>query len=229
MTPPENTMKVTVIQNSAYGRAGLVEKFIAAKGWTCRRTLSPKEIVSTDLARIVDDAVVFLGSRRGVYETHVQWVARERALMKRLIANSVPVFGICFGAKLLATALDGTVMPMGHRYRGWMQNAIASEPLWEGPWLRWHGDFITLPAGVKVFAADSNTVQAFESGSAVGVQFHPEVSNDVLEEWGAYRTQMSDADRQALDQALAYANSHTATIEKRAFELFENVFGIITR
>ena len=29
-------MNVTVIQNSAYGRAGLVEKYIAAKGWTYR-------------------------------------------------------------------------------------------------------------------------------------------------------------------------------------------------
>ncbi len=222
-------MKVTVIQNSAYGRAGLVEKFIAAKGWTCRRTLSPKDVISTDLAQIVDDAVVFLGSRRGVYETHVQWVARERALMKRLIANSVPVFGICFGAQLLATALDGTVMPMGNRYRGWMQNAIASEPVWQGPWLRWHGDFITLPASVRVFAADNNTVQAFEAGSAVGVQFHPEVSTDVLQEWRAYRSYMTEGDKSALDQALDYANAHAATIEKRAFDLFENVFSMISR
>ncbi|MFT3731527.1 MAG: type 1 glutamine amidotransferase [Hyphomicrobium sp.] len=222
-------MKITVIQNSAYGKAGLVEKFIAAKNWTCRRTISSKDIVTTDLADVVDDAVVFLGSRRGVYETHVQWVARERALMKRLVENSVPVFGICFGAQLLATALGGTVAPMGHRYRGWMENATASAPLWEGPWLRWHGDFITLPNDVKVFARDSNTVQAFAHGSAVGVQFHPEVSASVLRDWGAYRSAMSEEDRGALDEALHYADAHATEIEKRAFDLFDGIFRRITR
>lgn len=221
-------MKVTIIQNSAYGRAGLVEKFIAAKGWTCRRTMSPGEVITTDLTSIVDDAVVFLGSPRGVYETHIQWIARERALMKRLIANSVPVFGICFGAQLLATALGGSVKPMRRRYRGWMENATATAPVWQGPWLRWHGDFITLPDHVKVFAADADTVQAFEHRNAIGVQFHPEVSEDVLQQWGAYRGTMPEPDKRALDEALSYAASHATEIEKRAFDLFENTFNRIT-
>lgn len=221
-------MKVTVIQNSTYGRAGLVDKFIRAKGWSCRRTLSPKDIVATDLSNVVDDVVVFLGSRRGVYETHVQWIARERALMKRLVDNAVPVFGICFGAQLLATALGGTVSPMGRTYRGWMENAIASAPAWRGPWLRWHGDFITLPGDTKVLARDANTVQAFEHGNAVGVQFHPEVSNAVLRDWCAYRTAMPAEDQRSLDQALRYADDHALEIEKRAFALFDNIFDKIS-
>lgn len=221
-------MKVTVIQNSTYGSAGLVEKFIRAKGWSCRRTLLPKDIVATDLSNVVDDAVVFLGSRRGVYETHVQWIARERALMKRLVDNSAPVFGICFGAQLLATAVGGSVSPMGHTYRGWMENAVASAPAWRGPWLRWHGDFITLPGDVKVLASDANTVQAFEHGNAVGVQFHPEVSNAVLQDWGTYRAAMPDKDQRSLDQALRYADDHALEIEKRAFALFDNIFDKIS-
>lgn len=221
-------MKITVIQNSSYGHAGLVEKFKAAKGWSCRRTISPREILTTDLANIIDDAVVFLGSRRGVYETHVQWIARERALMKRLVDNSVPVFGICFGAQLLATALGGTVSPMGHTFRGWMENAIASAPVWQGPWLRWHGDFITLPGDLKVLASDNNTIQAFERGNAIGVQFHPEVSNAVLKDWDAYRTAMPEADQQSLDKALRYAGDHATEIEKRAFALFDNIFDKIS-
>jgi GMP synthase (glutamine-hydrolysing) len=149
--------------------------------------------------------------------------------MKLLVANSVPVFGICFGAQLLAAALGGTVMPMGHRYRGWMENATALTPVWQGPWLRWHGDFITLPSEVKILAADNNTVQAFEHGSAVGVQFHPEVSADVLQDWGGYRSAMPATDSNALDEALRYANQHVSEIEKRAFELFDKVFNRITR
>ncbi len=194
-------MNVTVIQNSAYGRAGLVEKYIAAKGWTYRRTLMPKDVVSTDLAHIVDDVVVFLGSRHGVYETHIQWVARQRALMRRLLANSVPVFGICFGAQLMATALGGTVAPMGYRCRGWMTNEIAADSIWQGPWLRWHGDFIALPETVKVFASDRDIVQAFAQGAAAGVQFHPEVSSDLLLKWAAHSASMTEPDKSALDDA----------------------------
>jgi GMP synthase-like glutamine amidotransferase len=225
----EKKMKVTVIQNSAYGPAGLVETYLAAKGWTCRRTLSPKDVVTTDLKQIVDDVVVFLGSSRGVYETHVQWIARERALMRRLLANSVPVFGICFGAQLMATALGGAVAPMGHRYRGWMENEIAVDTIWQGPWLRWHGDFIALPEGVEVFAVDRGTVQAFAQGSAVGVQFHPEISRELLQHWGVYNGSMADADRAELEAAIHYAEGHAAAIETRAFELFDHVFGMITK
>ncbi|WP_045835758.1 type 1 glutamine amidotransferase [Hyphomicrobium sp. 99] len=220
-------MKVTVIQNSAYGPAGLVEKYISAKGWTCRQVLSPKDVVTTDLAHIVDDVVIFLGSRRGVYETHVQWIARQRALMRRLMANSVPVFGICFGAQLMATALGGTVAPMGHRYRGWMVNDHAVNSIWEGPWLRWHGDSITLPEGVEIFASDQNTIQAFRQGSAVGVQFHPEISSDLLHQWAAYRTSMTGPDKFALQEATVYAESHARQIERRAFELIDEVFGMM--
>jgi GMP synthase (glutamine-hydrolysing) len=209
-------MNVTVIQNSAYGRAGLVEKYIAAKGWTYRRTLMPKDVVSTDLAHIVDDVVVFLGSRHGVYETHIQWVARQRALMRRLLANSVPVFGICFGARLMATALGGTVAPMGYRCHGWMTNEIAADSIWQAPWLRWHGDFIALPETVKVFASDRDIVQAFAQGAAAGVQFHPEVSSDLLLKWAAHSASMTEPDKSALDDAITFAESHAVGIERRA-------------
>jgi len=220
-------MKATIIQNSAYGAAGLVQEFITAKGWTARQTLLPADLIHRDLRTVVDDVVILLGSPRGTYETHVQWIARELALVRRLVAEEVPLFGICFGAQMIATTLGGSSTPMDHRYRGWMPNHEVVSEVWRGPWLRWHGDVIALPSEAEIFSADGDVVQAFRRGTAVGVQFHPEVSADLLRAWLEERGTGDGSGRAELETAIAYADANGPAIRRRAFDLFEHVFEMI--
>lgn len=50
--------------------------------------------------------------------------------------------------------------------------------------LQWHGDCISLPDSAELLARSSDTkVQAFRFGSALGMQFHLEVTPQLLEEW----------------------------------------------
>jgi GMP synthase-like glutamine amidotransferase len=147
--------------------------------------------------------------------------------MRRLVAQAAPVFGICFGGQLLATAVGGTVAPMGFRYRGWRTNEHAAAPIWRGPWLRWHGDFITLPESVEVFATDHGTVQAFRQGNAVGVQFHPEVDNALLRAWRCEADIANPVVADAFAAAIRYADTHATSIEDQAFTLFEQVFAML--
>lgn len=49
------------------------------------------------------------GARDSAYDH--RWIADELAVLKRAIAH-VPVFGACFGAQLLASALSGRVAPL---------------------------------------------------------------------------------------------------------------------
>lgn len=222
-------MNVTIFQNSTYGASGLIGEFIRAKGWHSRRTIFPEDILTGDLQSFADDAVVFFGSPRGVYETEIPWIARQRQLMQSLLAQGTPVFGVCFGGQLLATAAGGTVAPMGRRYRAWLRNEYAAEEVWQGPWLRWHGDFITLPETVEVFARDQGTIQAFQHGSGVGVQFHPEVSAELLVGWERESDPTDEASVAAYKVARRIAAEQAGEIRERAFTLFEHVFERITR
>lgn len=217
-------MNITIVQNSSYGSAGLVDDYIRARGWTGRQILSAEDLIWTDLDRIEADRVVFLGSPRGVYETHVQWISRQHALMRRMIDKDIPVFGICFGAQLLAAVSGGHVGPMGRSFRGWIANEESTDPISHGPWLRWHGDAITLPQHASPLAADQGTVQAFRMGRHVGVQFHPEVSGNLLRGWLQERDPSDHEARAALERAAAFADGHAAEIRRRAFDLFDFAF-----
>ena len=74
-------------------------------------------------------------------------------------------------------------MPEGQVYIGWHENEFTADPLWAGPWLRFHGDHLEVPDHVEVLARDKGTVQAYHYRRAVGVQFHPEAGQDQVNLW----------------------------------------------
>ena len=221
-------MRLTFIQHAHYVGPGLIREFAEARGWVCDRTLTPEDLRSVELESVVGDAVVFLGSLHGVYETHIPWIARERRLMRVLVASSRPILGVCFGAQMLATALGGRVIPMPQPYQGWHENEDAVDDLWRGPWLRWHGDRIFLPGSIEVLARNDETVQAFRHGCAVGVQFHPEVDETVLTDWIDGRSTSGSEPPENLIRALRYADDHATEIHDRAFALLDRIFAMLT-
>ena len=53
----------------------------------------------------------------------------------------------------------------------------------EGPWFQWHYDRWDLPAGAKEIARNAAASQAFVYRRNLAVQFHPELSPDMLNGW----------------------------------------------
>jgi GMP synthase-like glutamine amidotransferase len=144
------------------------------------------------------DLVVVLGSDWSVYSDAVQGpVQRERAFVASAVDAGVPVLAICFGAQLLSAALGGEVAPAPRTELGWLEvepvdagpdgggrgrHRIAIE---QGPWFQFHGDTFTVPPGATELARSDVGPQAFSAGSALGVQFHPEVTPDIVGRWAA--------------------------------------------
>jgi GMP synthase-like glutamine amidotransferase len=96
------------------------------------------------------------------------------------------VLGICFGSQLLARALGGRALPSVRTEIGWV--SIASEDpglIDEGPWFQWHHDTFTPPPGAELLAENPAGPQAYVVGRSLGVQFHPEVTIPIVEEWVA--------------------------------------------
>jgi GMP synthase-like glutamine amidotransferase len=134
------------------------------------------------------DAVVFFGAIWSVYDTTtIPWVADEIEYARSLISLGVPALGICFGGQLLAAAVGGQVERAPIPEIGWLSVAsdTSAEPglIDAGPWLSWHFDRFTVPAHVPVVARTALASQAFVSGRTLGLQFHPEVTDAVLEAW----------------------------------------------
>lgn len=134
--------------------------------------------------------VVLLGSHHGVYE-NVPGLATERRWVEQAMCEELPVFGICFGAQLLAQIAGAPVRPASAPERGIHSvNLVcpltqALEPI---EVMQWHQDCITrLPVGGQWLAKGTgeHEVQGFTFGSAAGVQFHPEVTESMLERWSS--------------------------------------------
>src|SRR6185312_7925681 len=78
---------------------------------------------------------------------------------------------------------------------GWMTIDTREPSLIEaGPWMQWHYDTFTLPAGAVQLAASPAGPQAFALGRSLGLQFHPEVTPEIIASWvAAGRAQLARA------------------------------------
>ncbi|MBW0114877.1 type 1 glutamine amidotransferase [Pseudonocardia abyssalis] len=130
------------------------------------------------------DLLVVMGSAESVADDALPWLPRELAFVRRTLAAGVPVLGICFGGQLLARALGGTVGRAPRPERGFVTLGTAdADVLPPGTWIEFHDDAFTLPPGAVEIARNDVCVQAFTHGAHMGVQFHPEITPDVLAQW----------------------------------------------
>jgi GMP synthase-like glutamine amidotransferase len=134
------------------------------------------------------DAVVFFGAIWSVTDTAtIPWISDEITYARSLISLGVPALGICFGGQMLAAAVGGSVSRAPIPEVGWLSVAsdTSAEPglIDAGPWLSWHFDRFNVPAHVPVVARTALANQAFVSGRTLGLQFHPEVTDFVLQAW----------------------------------------------
>ena len=98
----------------------------------------------------------------------------------------VPILGICFGGQLLARVLGGQVVRSERPEIGWLPvSTLDSSLVTGGPWFQWHFDAFTLPPGARLVAEKGASVQAYTLGHGMGLQFHPEVTPEMVTAWAA--------------------------------------------
>ncbi|MCD2198052.1 gamma-glutamyl-gamma-aminobutyrate hydrolase family protein [Actinomycetospora endophytica] len=129
-------------------------------------------------------------------------------LLSRAHRHNTPVLGICAGAQFLAEALGGGRAPMGSERIGWSEIRPVVGRVPTGPWFQWHADRIVAPPGAEVLADSPDGPEVFRLGTSAGVQFHPEMSADLLDRW-------LDATPLPADRAEAL-HRDTARFESRA-------------
>ncbi|MBX9593641.1 MAG: type 1 glutamine amidotransferase [Roseomonas sp.] len=178
-------MRILVVRNSETAPEGAFGDWLCAQGHEL-------EIVAgcdvTDAQMQAAPLVVMLGSPRGVYEGAAHpWIDAQRAMVAKRLAAKRPTIGICFGAQMMAVAAGGSVgrHADGVFHRGWIGNEEIAEPFLQGPWPRWHGDVIEPPVQATVLARDAGTVQCFALPNAIAVQFHPEATPDIMDNWAS--------------------------------------------
>ncbi|MEI7547662.1 MAG: gamma-glutamyl-gamma-aminobutyrate hydrolase family protein [Actinomycetota bacterium] len=131
------------------------------------------------------DLVLLLGSEWSVYWPEVAHnVAAETAVIHQAARRGVPIFGICFGNQVLAHALGGSVHKADEPEVGWYDvESDMPQIILPGPWMQWHYDAVKVPANATEYARSPVGPQAWRLGRMFSTQFHPEVTETMLNRW----------------------------------------------
>jgi GMP synthase-like glutamine amidotransferase len=132
------------------------------------------------------DFIISFGSFYSAYDPEVAtWVDAEEVLITNSLDKEVPFLGVCFGGQVLAKAVGGSVEKSDELELGELhiKETALGLPFPEGPWFSWHGDRMILPDHIEVLAETPSAVQVFRHKTAVGLQFHPEATPELVQSW----------------------------------------------
>ena len=168
------------------------------------------------------DLIVSLGSEFAAYDDSHRFVTTEAELMRRAVDANVPILGLCFGGQMLARVLGGEVYRGSESEIGWLPvRTREPELVPAGPWFQWHFDVITAPPDATVLAETDLGTQAFIAGRSLGLQFHPEVTPEIMDDWvRAYRHEL-DAEGIDPDALLLETNRRAGESKRTSWRLLE--------
>ena len=121
-------------------------------------------------------------------EREFPWLIAEKQIIREWVAKGRPVLGICLGAQLIASSFGALVYPC-KKELGWSSvNAIGDELFPELPGrfnvFQMHGETFDIPEpGMLVFCGEEVLNQAICIGSGLGLQFHPELTLEMIQDW----------------------------------------------
>ena len=136
-------------------------------------------------------ALIILGGPASVYENH-QYLTNEKKLIQQAMAKNIPTLGICLGSQLIAKAAGASVYKGSRKEIGWYPVELTTDginDIFKGLKkniivFQWHGDTYDLPKNAVTLAkSELYPVQAFRVGNTVGIQFHLEVSRNMVMDW----------------------------------------------
>lgn len=180
---------ILLIQHLPSSHAGLVGEWLVDRQHTFElcRTLTGDPLPSPDAF----EGTVIFGGPQGANDP-CPYLDRETRWIATALADKRRLLGICLGAQLMAKALGARVGP---REDGKIECGYTwVDPVPENVWLtepravyHWHRDGFTLPKGATLVAQGRGAfpVQAFALDRSLAVQFHPEITDLIMDTWMA--------------------------------------------
>jgi GMP synthase-like glutamine amidotransferase len=165
---------------------------------------------------------VVLGSGKSLAADLPPWAPGVLDWLRAADTACLPVLGICFGAQALAAALGGSVHRLAAPEIGWIEIATAdAERIPSGPWMAWHEDGLTPPPLAYELASNAVGTQAFCLRRHLAVQFHPEVTPDIVEGWATSPRSRLAETGQTIAGLRALSEQHAPAAAERANRLFD--------
>ncbi len=197
--------KVLVIKNAGREGPGTIAELFASDGYDMDTIFAKKEKIPP----LNHDVVLVLGAPQSANDS-LQYLKDEIDLIRQAGKKNIPTLGICLGSQLMARAFGARVYAGQKKEIGFYHDVrvdhASKSGLFDGiadPFtvFHWHGDTFDIPKNATRLAYSDSYNQAFQYGSAVGVQFHLEVNKEIILSWLANAKEdllLSDIDPQKI-------------------------------
>jgi GMP synthase-like glutamine amidotransferase len=206
--------RALVIQHEEPTPPGLILPWLEERGAE-PETLRIDEQDPHDLDPRDYELIVSLGSEFAAYQDDIEWIKHEMDFLRDAVETDVPFLGVCFGGQILARTLGGEVYRSDQEEIGWLPiGTTRPDIVPDGPWFQWHFDVFTAPPGATVIAENDVGPQAYVIGRSLGLQFHPEVTNEIMDSW--IETYRHELDEHGVDPDSLLAETHERADEHLA-------------
>ena len=178
-------MEIAILQHVDFEGPAEIENW-------CRQTGNEYKVYRLFLGEALPkaertDFLVILGGPMSVLD-ELPWLEQERQLIRVLISQGKPVFGVCLGGQQIAKTLGADIFQGEYREAGWLPIwTMKSETLGELPEelvvFHWHGEQFGLPEGAeRLFTSEVCPNQGFiYKENVIGLQFHFESTKESIE------------------------------------------------
>ena len=178
--------KVLLLQNTRIEGPGYLGDLLKNDGFEIT-TINAKydPIIERDYSLIV-----ILGASESANDD-LPYLKAEQRLIKNYVEQKTPILGICLGSQLIAKTFGAKIYPGPRKEIGFYNDLKISgdTELFSGfknPFtvFHWHDDTFDLPFGAtRLVSSEDYLNQAFQYKSAVGLQFHLEVNEAMVNLW----------------------------------------------
>ena len=177
---------VLVVQNTRIESSGYLGELLSRDGFDITSINAKHEPIPNKKFSLV----VILGAPESAND-NFPYLIEEQELIKNSVNDDIPVLGICLGSQLIAKTFGAKIYSGPKKEIGFYNDLkISSDSTFfsgfQNPFtvFHWHGDTFDLPQGALRLASSKHYPnQAFQYKSAIGLQFHLEVNEEMVNLW----------------------------------------------
>ena len=178
--------RVLLVQNTRIEGSGYLGELLQKDGFDITSVNAKHEKLPDDDFSLI----VILGAPESANDD-LPYLQAEQQLIQNSVEKNIPVLGICLGSQLIAKTFGAKVYRGPRKEIGFYDDlkTTGNSSLFtdfKNPFtvFYWHGDTFDLPSGaVQLASSEHYSNQAFQYKSAVGLQFHLEVNEEMINLW----------------------------------------------
>ncbi|MGI9567021.1 MAG: type 1 glutamine amidotransferase [Nitrosopumilus sp.] len=218
---------VLLVQNTRIEDSGYLGELLKNDGFKITSVIAKQD----PLPRKQFSLAVILGAPESANDD-LPYLKSEQQLIKNYVEKDIPLLGICLGSQLIAKTFGakvhrGPIKEIGFYNDLKLPHNSTLFSGFENPFtvFHWHSDTFDLPQGAsRLASSEYYPNQAFQYKSAIGLQFHLEVNEEMVNLW-LDKTEEKLSKNSNLDISKIRSNIHEQMPKvKSNMEIFYNNF-----